>query len=168
VNEIPENIFDYYASEKLDGIRAIWTGTEFVTRHGNVLNPPKWFVSGMPMMRLDGELWMGRGTFNALQSALQTKGGDWHGVKFMIFDLAVLRLKTEQRIELLGNIIFPNHCEIVEHIKLTSHETLDAIETAIVAQGGEGVCLRHAEEFYRPANFIKVKRLFPDIDRWQG
>jgi hypothetical protein len=42
------------------------------------------------------------------------------------------------------------------------------METDIVARGGEGICLRHKDEFYRPNNFIKIKRLFPDLDRWQG
>jgi ATP-dependent DNA ligase len=42
------------------------------------------------------------------------------------------------------------------------------METDIVARGGEGICLRHKDETYRPNNFLKIKRLFPDLDRWQG
>ena len=33
------------------------------------------------------------------------------------------------------------------------------------AAGGEGVCLRAPHSFYRPGDFIKVKRLFPDLNR---
>ena len=110
---------------------------------------------------------MGRGMFNELQSALQTKGSDWQGVRFAVFDLAVLRLATTERLENLATIQLPSHCERVNHVLVTSEE-LDAMESDIVANGGEGVCLRHKDETYRPTNFIKVKRLFPDIERWQG
>jgi len=168
VNEIPDNITDYLASEKLDGVRAIWTGAEFITRHGNTLNPPAWFKAGMPNVRLDGELWMGNGTFDNLQSAMQRKGGDWAGIRFMIFDMAVLRVSTADRIKALEKLTLPAHCTVISHAPLDDHAELDDMETDIVARGGEGICLRHKDEFYRPNNFIKIKRLFPDIDRWQG
>ena len=168
MNEIPDNITAYLASEKLDGVRAIWTGAEFITRHGNTLNPPAWFKAGMPAVRLDGELWMGNGTFDNLQSAMQRKGGDWAGIRFMIFDMAVLRVSTADRIKALEKLNLPAHCTVISHAPLDDHAELDDMETDIVARGGEGICLRHKDEFYRPNNFIKIKRLFPDIDRWQG
>lgn len=34
------DIFDYWKSEKLDGIRAIWTGKQLVTRNGNPISAP--------------------------------------------------------------------------------------------------------------------------------
>ena len=165
--KIPSDIENYLASEKCDGIRAFWTGSEFMTRHGNILNAPNWFKSEMPSVRLDGELWMGRGTFATLQSRIQTKGGDWDGIRFAIFDLAVLRMTTTERIAELQTIALPAHCEIVAHVEVSA-ESLDAMESDIVANGGEGACLRHKEENYRPTNFIKVKRLYPDLERWQG
>ncbi len=168
MNEIPDKITDYLASEKLDGVRAIWTGSEFITRHGNILNPPAWFKAGMPSVRLDGELWMGNGTFAELQSAMQRKGSDWAGIRFMIFDMAVLRVTTIDRIKALEKLTLPAHCTVISHAPLDDHAELDEMETDIVARGGEGICLRHKDEFYRPNNFIKIKRLFPDLDRWQG
>jgi len=166
-SKIPADLENYVASEKCDGIRAFWTGSEFQTRHGNILDCPKWFKAGMPDVRLDGEIWMGRGTFDTLQSAIQIKNGDWKGVRFAVFDLAVLRMETTDRIKALSELSLPAHCELVTHVEIT-REQLDAMETEIVANGGEGVCLRHKTEHYRPTNFIKVKRLFPDIERWQG
>jgi DNA ligase 1 len=165
--KIPSDIENYLASEKCDGIRCFWTGSEFMTRHGNILYAPEWIKAGMPSVRLDGELWMGRGTFDTLQSRLQTNGGDWEGVRFSIFDLAVLRMTTLERLTELSKLDLPAHCELVSHIEVT-RESLDAMEAEIVAGGGEGVCLRHKFENYRPSNFIKVKRLYPDIDRWHG
>ena len=167
MNEIPADLENYLASEKLDGIRAFWTGAEFQTRHGNILKAPKWFKKGMPDCRLDGEIWMGRGTFVQLQSSLQKKNGDWSGVRFAVFDLAVMRVATEDRIASLASIILPAHCELVAHVEVDD-AGLDAMEADIVTNGGEGVCLRHKREFYLPCNFIKVKRIFPDLERWQG
>lgn len=168
MNEIPDNITDYLASEKLDGVRAFWTGSEFITRHGKTLSMPEWFTEGMPDVRLDGELWMGNGTFDQLQSEMQRKDGEWRGVRFMIFDLAVLRLTTRHRLSELSRLNLPNHCQLVAHELLRDHAHLDTLEEGIVRRGGEGICLRHKDEFYRPNNFIKVKRLFPDLERWQG
>ncbi len=168
MNEIPANLSDYLASEKLDGVRCIWTGYELVTRHGKILNPPAWFSAGMPEgIRLDGELYMGRNTFAQLQSAMQRKGSDWAGIRFHVFDLASPRMTTTERIAKLAMISLPSHCKLVSHHEVTAAE-LDAMEASIFANGGEGVCLRHKNEAYRPQNYIKVKRLFPDLERWQG
>lgn len=139
-----------------------------MTRHGNILNVPEWFKAGMPLVRLDGELWIGNGTFAQLQCEMQRKGGSWRGIRFMIFDMAVLRVPTWKRIKALQSLDLPEHCTVISHATLDCHAELDDMETDIVTRGGEGICLRHKDEFYRPNNFIKVKRLFPDIDRWQG
>lgn len=167
MNEIPHNPENYLASEKYDGIRCFWDGENFITRYGNILNAPDWFYKGMPNVRLDGELWMGRGTFPQLQSQIQT--GMFTGVKFMVFDLAVLRVPTHERIRRLRHKVeLPDHCQVVYHVRLTSEWDIDNMEEGIVNNGGEGVCLRHKDEPYRPNNFIKIKRLFPDLERWQG
>jgi DNA ligase-1 len=50
----------YYLSEKLDGMRMIWTGSKMYSRNGNVINFPKFFVEGWPKSYLDGELWLER------------------------------------------------------------------------------------------------------------
>jgi DNA ligase-1 len=166
VNTIPADLTAYLASEKLDGVRCIWTGYEFMTRHGKRLNPPAWFAAGMPEgVRLDGELYMGRDTFARLQSAMQKRGGDWDGIQFHVFDLAEMRLTTQERVAKLQTITIPAHCRLVPHMEI---EDLDAMEAEIVNGGGEGLCLRAKSEFYSPLNFIKVKRLFPDLERWQG
>lgn len=168
MNEIPENITDYLASEKLDGIRGIWTGSEFITRHGNVLSVPEWFKEGMPSVRLDGEIYAGLNSFDELVSTIQKRGSEWGGITFQIFDLAALRQPIEARLATLDSLTLPPHCQLVPHRPLADLADLDRMEAEIVAAGGEGVCLRAAGSFYTPNNFIKIKRLFPDLERWQG
>src|SRR4051794_25751247 len=51
----------WWMSEKLDGVRAYWTGKgEFLSRQGNLFHAPDWFVEGLPNVPLDGELWIDR------------------------------------------------------------------------------------------------------------
>ena len=50
----------HFMSEKLDGMRMVWTGTKMYSRNGNAINFPKFFVEGWPRAQLDGELWLER------------------------------------------------------------------------------------------------------------
>ena len=169
-SEIPSDVTGWWVSEKFDGIRAIWTGTRLLTRHGKELKAPAWFTAGLPDMRLDGELWMGRGTFDTLVSTIQRKGSDWAGVRFMVFDLADVGT-LEERETTLQAATLPAHIERVTHRRLTDNADLDAMEAAVVAAGGEGCVIRRPGSKYRPGrkgDAIKVKRLVADLDRWQG
>jgi DNA ligase-1 len=169
-SEIPEDVTGWWVSEKFDGVRAIWTGARLLTRHGKELKAPAWFTAGLPNMRLDGELWMGRGTFDALVSTIQRKGSDWAGVKFMVFDLADVGTFEERETRLQAATL-PANAERVTHRQLASNADLDVMEAAVVAAGGEGLVIRRPGSKYRPGrkgDTIKVKRLVADLDRWQG
>ena len=50
----------YWISEKLDGVRAFWTGEQLVTRTGGIIKPPSKWLRGFPKNKLDGELTAGR------------------------------------------------------------------------------------------------------------
>ena len=169
--QLPDDVRGWWASEKYDGVRAIWTGSKLLTRSGKDLNPPLSFISSLPKnMRLDGELWMGRGTFDTLVSVIQKKNSDWADVKFMVFDLADAGT-FEDRLERLKSATLPDHVEIVWHQTLTGHMELSVMEKEVVDRGGEGVVIRRPGCKYRPGragDVIKVKRLVADVDRWQG
>lgn len=54
----------WYMSEKLDGVRAYWTGSNFYSRAGNLFYAPQYFKDAMPKdFPLDGELWTARDDF---------------------------------------------------------------------------------------------------------
>ena len=40
---IGQTVEGWLASEKIDGIRALWNGSQFVSRNGVVFNVPDWF-----------------------------------------------------------------------------------------------------------------------------
>ena len=57
------DVSQYWISEKYDGVRAYWDGSQFISRQGNIYHAPPWFIAKFPKIPLDGELWMGRGQF---------------------------------------------------------------------------------------------------------
>ena len=60
----------WWLSEKLDGVRAYWDGTQFISRQGNLYHAPDWFSAGLPKVALDGELWLGRKKFQDRKSVV--------------------------------------------------------------------------------------------------
>ena len=54
----------YYISEKIDGVRIMWTGCEMITKTNHSVDFPTYFVEGWPTTFLDGMLWIGRNCFS--------------------------------------------------------------------------------------------------------
>ncbi|AEB85388.1 DNA ligase (ATP) [Alicycliphilus denitrificans K601] len=80
----------YWVSEKYDGVRALWTGRQLLSRQGLPIRAPAWFTAGWPAEPLDGELWAGRGRFDAAQAAVAAAAPDdaqWRALRYMVFDL---------------------------------------------------------------------------------
>jgi DNA ligase-1 len=49
-----------------------------------------WFVAALPKQPLDGELWLGRGSFDRLSGIVRREmpdESDWREVRYMIFEL---------------------------------------------------------------------------------
>lgn len=106
----------FYASEKLDGMRAFWDGgisrgkyahevpfantekdgrlisrpvaTGLWSRYGKVIHAPDWFLNCLPEFPLDGELYIDRGEFQTLISTTKdlVPSPRWYDVKFVVFD----------------------------------------------------------------------------------
>ena len=57
------DVTDYWVSEKLDGVRCYWNGSNMYTRNGNRIFAPDEWVKNLPKLAIDGELWSGRDSF---------------------------------------------------------------------------------------------------------
>ncbi len=159
----------YWVSEKLDGVRAYWDGRQLLSRRGNVYVAPAWFTAGFPRTPLDGELWIGRNTFEQLVGIVRHQKPDdegWHKVRYMVFDLPASGLTFTGRLaelrRLFGGLESP-YIQLVEQFRLPGHQTLMERLGETVDAGGEGLMLHLASSLYRAGrsgDLLKVKPYF--------
>jgi DNA ligase-1 len=152
----------WWMSEKLDGVRAIWDGTDFRTRNNNVLYAPDWFKQGMPKDRLDGEFWLGRDMFQETMSIVRrhSANGEWKKVLYRVFAAPDAGATFEDEIAFLNGLTLPPHVQVVTQFKCSGPLHLEQFLDVITQQGGEGVMLRKAGSKYvgcRSSILLKVK-----------
>ncbi|WP_085318219.1 DNA ligase [Derxia lacustris] len=166
------NLPDYWVSEKYDGVRAWWDGERFLTRSGQVIAAPAWFTEELPHMPLDGELWLGRGQFEAMSAlARRSKPDDasWRNVRFMVFDLPAHPVSFDRRRSALKQVlaeIKSDWVRLVDQFRVEDQESLQVLLDRTVRAGGEGLMLHRGDSLYRPDrsdDLLKLK-LHPDAD----
>jgi DNA ligase 1 len=173
-NYTDQDITNWWMSEKLDGIRAYWTGEKFLTRTGKAITPPQFFIDEMPKdIILDGELCAGRNKFNLTSSIVRkTKNvenyvDDWaNNITYNIFD-TVCDYPFERRIGILyDQITNYKFVKIVKQTKVNNKNHLDKELERIIDLDGEGLMLREPESMYerkRSKSLLKVKK-FHDME----
>jgi DNA ligase-1 len=124
---ITEPPIGWWASEKWDGIRALWDGEKMISRGSGVGKPkvytyiPEWFKNTLPPgIPLDGEIWIGRGLFQKTSRLSTLKPGKsyteeqiekiWTGdteppVIFKVFDVPNDSRPFEKRMSFLQTIV---------------------------------------------------------------
>ncbi len=152
------NIQAYFVSEKLDGIRGYWDGSTLYSRQGYAIVAPNWFTENLGEIPLDGEIWLGRETFQVLSGLIARNDINdplWNSVTYQIFDLPAEKSVFKERVALMKQHIQDlsdknPHLKMVEQLKLHSLADLDQRLAEIIAGGGEGLMLHHEEAPYRP------------------
>ncbi|MGB4114550.1 MAG: DNA ligase [Yoonia sp.] len=151
----------WWLSEKLDGVRAIWTGSEFISRNGNTFSAPDTFKAGLPSTPLDGELWLGRGQFQETVSRIKKAGSDWAGITFRVFDAPEAAGGFEDRLIAAGLAIAgAEFAEVVPHRVCVGADDLFNEFHKLTREGAEGLMLRAAGSKYcqgRSENLLKLK-----------
>ena len=158
----------YLISEKLDGVRALWDGITLRFRSGRTIAAPVWFLAKLPKTPLDGELWLGRGKFDAL-SGIVRKGQpvdtEWQQVTYMVFELPQGVGSFAERAALLKLIVRGvawNQLQGVEQFRIPNQAVLRDRLKAVNAAGGEGLMLHLASSPYvtgRSDVLLKYKSL---------
>lgn len=158
----------YWQSEKLDGIRAVWDGSTLRTRRGNPIAAPTWFTQSLPNFPLEGELWAGRGNFHIVQQTVLDqlpKQVAWSLIRYMLFDIPYSDqsyLKRYDALKSLVNTLNEEHIQLIEHTPIENQATLFDNLERIAALKGEGIMLRsihHAYHAGRSQDLIKLKKL---------
>jgi len=155
----------WWMSEKLDGVRAYWNGTEFLSRQGNIYHAPGWFVDGLPSSPLDGELWIDRKKFQRTVSIVrrQDKSDLWNEVRFLVFDAPAAPSGFEDRLAFLKEMFAAGTAKFAARHPQERCRSLDALRaelTRIESLGGEGLMLRQPGSKYiagRSSTLLKVK-----------
>ncbi|MDX1803921.1 MAG: DNA ligase [Alcanivorax sp.] len=146
---------DYWVSEKLDGVRAYWDGHRLWSRQGHAFHPPAWFVADFPALPLDGELWMGRGTFAALSAAvrrLTPRDAQWRRIRYRVFDLPASDGNFDQRLATMRRRLRPSpspYLAMIAQRRVTDRQALLVWLDRVVAAGGEGLMLHRGDSHYQ-------------------
>lgn len=156
----------YLVSEKLDGVRAIWDGQTLRFRSGKEIHAPRWFIDGLPPQALDGELWLGRGSFERLSGMVRRDLPDeaeWRQVRYMIFELPGATGTFRERAALMRDIVSQTKLpwlREVEQFSVVDRAMLQKRFQEVVKAGGEGLMLHRADAPYetgRSDTLLKMK-----------
>lgn len=161
----------YLVSEKLDGVRAVWDGSSLRFRSGRAIAAPAWFTAKLPATALDGELWLGRGQFDALSGIVrkvQAVDAEWQQVKYMLFELPQGTGTFAQRAAQLQTIAqsaaWPA-LQAVAQFSVANATALQAQLTTITQAGGEGLMLHLASALVTHGRSDTLLKLKPVQDQ---
>lgn len=159
------DVTGWLMSEKLDGVRAIWTGEELRSRNGNKFMAPDWFTGQLPVgVVLDGELFIARGKFQTVVGAVKKKtpvDAEWRQIRFCVFDAPSAKGGFEDRIAFCAEVLKGCHlAEAVAHRVCLGRGDLEKFFAELCALGAEGVMLRRPGSAYeqrRSPSLLKYK-----------
>lgn len=151
----------WFMSEKLDGVRARWDGNKIASREGNEFKAPVWWLAMMPIgVVLDGELWIGRGEFQATLSIVRKQtpvNSEWERIKFRAFDVPVEGVPFRQR-----RLMIPVDLA-VKSFRVEDPSHFDSFYDAVLSQGGEGAMLNDPNAMYADGRSDAVLRRKPTV-----
>jgi len=145
----------WWVSEKLDGIRAIWTGEHLLTRSGKLIHAPKWFIHELPTrIALDGELYLGRNQFHSVQSTVMDHRPNdylWEKISYHVFDIPDSHKLEFEDVQLILNHHLPEskHLKVIYQSQIEDLDHLLKLQKILVSQGAEGTMLRKPHSKYR-------------------
>ena len=169
----PDGLSDvarYLVSEKLDGVRAYWDGNLMYFRSGEPVAVPAWFAARLPMMPLDGELWMGRRRFEPLVAAVRRnkpRDVEWRQIRYMVFELPGGAGSFAERADRLQTIARSAAWDGLQAVPQTRVENAAALKlrlNALVRDGAEGLMLHEADAPYRSGRSELLLKLKPEDD----
>jgi hypothetical protein len=162
-----DKVIGWLMSEKLDGLRAIYSGSDLYSRGKNKFHVPAEFMAEWPDLVLDGELCCGRGKFKESISLVKNHNATYDryladGLVYSVFDAPLLSGNFSERIEKLKVILAgKKHIVVLEQTKIENIEQVKEAFDDVMDLNGEGLMLRKADDKYhykRSATLLKVKQ----------
>jgi len=156
---------DFLVSEKLDGVRALWDGQTLRFRSGRRIAAPDWFLAGLPATPLDGELWLGRRSFDRLSAIVRRStavDADWQALSYMIFDLpggvGPFADRVQRAVSLVG-AGSPAWLQVIAQDRVADVASLDQKLKTLTGQGAEGLMLHRADALWAPGRSDALRKL---------
>jgi DNA ligase-1 len=159
-------VADYLVSEKYDGVRAIWKEGKLLTKKGNKIYAPDWFINALPDVWLDGELWSKRQDFEFIASTVLSKKANtaaWKRIKYKVFDMPNYQLPFIDRAEAYTQLLTQLNVPFIQAIKqfqLKSNDELSRMLKNFTERGSEGLILHRKQARFasgRSDNVLKLK-----------
>jgi DNA ligase-1 len=156
-----QDVVGWWGSEKLDGVRGFWDGCEMWTRSGRKIQIPKHWQEGLPAMRLDGEIWAGRGGLRLAVNA--TNYGHWTtGIGYFVFDAPDIVGAWPDRLASAKAAISGDFCAVVPCRKIKDITDAATWLGEVHSKGGEGLMFHFPRSRYyrvgRVAHLLKLKK----------
>src|SRR4051812_19095123 len=157
-------------SEKYDGVRAVWDGRVLRYRSGREVAAPRPFLAALPLEPLDGELWLGRGRFDALSAIVRTsppQPADWLRIRYMAFELPAGAGTFAERAKRLAELAQASaNAQLVAapQERIEGRAALMRRLQSVVAAGGEGLMLHLAGAPVAAGRSGTLMKLKPHLD----
>jgi DNA ligase-1 len=167
------NKFDpnaYLVSEKLDGVRALWDGTQLRFRSGRIIHAPAWFTAGFPQHALDGELWMGRQSFERVSAAVrrqEASDAEWKNITYQLYELPNGEGDFAARIQSLQTSVKNAGVawlQVLPQSRVADRAALKMMLDKIVRAGGEGLMLHRLDAQWQTGRSEVLLKLKPQQD----
>lgn len=160
----------WLVSEKYDGVRAVWDGRQLRFRSGLPVAVPAWFTERLPAVPLDGELWLGRGQFEALSGLVRRQVPDdagWRALRYQVFELPQGPARFDQRCQALVHLVQQQGWSALQAVPqqtLRDNVALRQRLGQVLEAGGEGLVLCRAEAPYGAGRVPWLRKLKPQQD----
>ncbi len=155
----------WWASEKYDGVRALWDGENFYSRNGKIFHAPQWFKDTLPQTPLDGELWFERsvaGFQKGVGIVKRLKGGEaWRDITYIVFDIPTSTESFEKVQAKLKRMNLGQHSHVAPQHRIKSEADMLRRFDAAIAEGAEGIMLRDPESHYTPKRSMSLLKVKP-------
>ncbi len=159
-----QDVTGWLMSEKLDGVRAIWTGSKLMSRLGNQFYAPPSFTSQLPPdIMLDGELYIGRGLFQKTVSIVRRHvpvDAQWGDIRYCVFDAPEALGRFEARVMFYMLLDCNNALSTVKQVQCKSISHMTQFFNDLCENGAEGIILKNPASMYkqrRSSSMLKYK-----------
>lgn len=156
----------YWFAEKYDGVRGYWDGQQLLSRQGQPISAPDWFLAALPAFAVEGELWLGRQRFAELSGLVRQHEPDdtaWRAVRFMLFDLPQQTGSYLERHARLSQWVAKANASFLHAVALSPVRDTAQLQQAlrqVQQSGGEGLMLYQGDAPYisgRSRSIVKLK-----------